>query len=113
MYKVFKPKGNLSNITVTNEETGSSVILGRFNIIHRRILDDVKLTIPDSRDEWNFEVNEETGKALAMSCFGGYRPARIKKDEPVKTEQKEPEVKIKPKSNALDFLLGYTDELNA
>lgn len=105
MYRVFKPKGSLSNITITNENTTSSVVVGRYTQAVHKILDTAGVAIPDSRDEWSFDVNEETGKALAMSCFTGHRPVRAK----VKSEQKEPE---KKKLTAYNYLFGYIDELD-
>lgn len=111
MYKVSKPKGSLANITITNEETTSSVVLGRFNIKHKSILDAAEIIAPPSIDEWDFEVKDEVGKALAMSCFTGHRPARtrIKNDEQ-KKDAESTQVKTK-KFSAYDYLFGYTDEL--
>ena len=111
MYRIFKPKGSLSNITITNEETTSSVVLGRFNPKHKIISDEYGVTLPDNRDEWDFKVKDEVGKALAMSCFTGHRPARtrIQKSEQKKDEESA-QVKTK-KFSAYDYLFGYTDEL--
>lgn len=117
MYKVFKPKGRLSNITITNEKTGSSVILGRYSLVHKDILLD-QVIIPEVADEWSFSVTDETGKLLAMTCFRGHKPvrAKIKKDEQDVTSQSEAELKSKAKAqaakNAYDFLMGYTDDLD-
>lgn len=106
MYRVFKPKGSLSNITITNETTTSSVVLGRFTIVHKSILDAAGVSYPSSLDEWSFQLEDEVGKQLAMSCFTGHRPVRAKIS---KSEQKEPE---KKKLTAYDYLFGYTDELD-
>ena len=113
MYRIFKPKGSLSNITITNEETTSSVVLGRFNIKHKSILDVAGITIPPSIEEWSFSVEDTTGKALAMSCFTGHRPARAKtqKSEQIVPDESKSKSKSDKKFSAYDYLFGYTDEI--
>jgi hypothetical protein len=111
MYRVSKPKGSLSNVTITNEETTSSAVLGRFNSKHKIIFDKYDIILPDNREEWSFEVKDEVGKELAMSCLTGHKPARAKIQ---KNEQIVPdESKSKPdkKFSAYNYLFGYTDEI--
>lgn len=114
MYRIFKPKGSLSNITITNEETTSSVVLGRFNYKHKIIFDKYDIILPDNRDEWSFEVEDTVGKELAMSCFTGHRPARAKIQKSEQTvKDLYPNVKSTKKFSAYDYLFGYTDELES
>ena len=111
MYRVSKPKGGLSNITITNEETTSSVILGRFDPKHKIIFDEYDIILPDNREEWSFEVKDEVGKKLAMSCFTGHRPTRAKIQKSEQTVSDESKSKPDKKFSAYDYLFGYTDEI--
>ena len=105
MYKVLKETGNNMNVTLENQETRASIVLGRMTPEMLRVLlaagyavgTDTTLSY---RDKWDLEVNEETGKALAKLAM----PMK----KPVRDQRKKPEQKIKEnkKIDAMDVLLG-------
>lgn len=114
MYRITKPKGSLSNITITNEETLSSMNMGRCNWKIRGILKESLPTAElDTRDEWNIEVTDKIAKSLLMTGYSGKKPVREKtKETAVHTdEQKEPASQAK-KPSAYDFLFGYSDDFD-
>ena len=105
MYKVVKEKGNNMNITLENQETRASIVLGRMSPEILRVLAAAGHPIGTDeaithRDEWNLEVDDETGKALAKLAM----PMK----KPVRDQRKKPEQKIKEnkKIDAMDVLLG-------
>lgn len=105
MYRVLKEKGNNMNITLENPETRASIIIGRNSIDILDILASAGHRIGDDssisyRDEWNLEVDDETGKKLAEKAMTMRKPIR---DQRKTSEQK----KAKNKTiDAMDVLLG-------
>lgn len=118
-YVISKPAGiKHPNVTITNTDTGASIILGRLtpNIISILNTHDIK---PNVIENWYITVPEEAGQELiASSWFKGRKP-KIKPIEPkwdiVKQHDLYPNIKAETetkKYNAYDYLFGYTDELN-
>ena len=105
MYRVLKEKGNNANITLENIETKASIIIGKITMDLLKILDEAGHKIGDDgvalRDEWNFEVNEETGKEIASKAMRMSKPIRDQRKYKVE-EQKKDNKKI----DAMDVLLG-------
>lgn len=103
MYRVLKSKGSTSNVTVENTDTRASVTIGRLNagIIHELNRAGFKEddNLPPNRDEWNFEIKEETAKALASMAFKMSKPIR---------DQRKPETKKQANKHidAMDVMLG-------
>jgi hypothetical protein len=108
MYRVLKEKGNNSNVMLENMETKASIIVGRITISLLDILNKAGHKIGDDgvslRDEWNFEVNEETGKEIASKAMTMTKPVRDQRKYKVE-ELKKPNNQI----DAMDVLLGLAN----
>lgn len=104
MYLVSKEAGNNSNITLINQDTKASVIIGRMTMDILSILEETGqvFTRDNLKSKWEFEVPEETGRKLASKAFIMKKPVR---DQSKKSEQKKANKNI----DALDVLLGLAD----
>lgn len=104
MYLVSKEAGNNSNITLINQDTKASVIIGRMTMDILSILEETGqvFTKGDLKSKWEFEVPEETGRKLASKAFIMKKPVR---DQSKKSEQKKANKTI----DAMDVLLGLAD----
>jgi hypothetical protein len=81
-YLITKPAGSSSIITLTNKDTGKSIILGRITIPILDILKEhagLSLTFVD---EWNIVTTEEVGKLLAHTALVRHKALKAKKDKP-------------------------------
>ena len=85
-YLITKPAGSSSIITLTNKDTGKSIILGRITM---PILDILKEHAGLSRetglkfvDEWNIVTTEEVGKLLARTAMVRHKTPKAKEDKP-------------------------------
>ena len=107
MYKVLKEKGNNSNITLENQETKASIVLGRISMPILDILKEAGYAFDgvtaSVKDEWNYDVTEEVGKELAKQAMKMNRPVR---DQSKKA--KEPK-KDNKHIDAMDVLLGLAN----
>ena len=107
MYRVLKEKGNNSNVILENVETKASIIVGKITISLLDILNKAGHKIGDDgvalRDEWSFEVNEETGKEIASKAMTMSKPIR---DQRKKTEAPKKDNKT---IDAMDVLLGLAN----
>lgn len=107
MYRVLKEKGNNSNVVLENVETKASIIVGKITISLLDILNKAGHKIGDDgvalRDEWSFEVNEETGKEIASKAMTMSKPIRDQRK--VKEEPKKSNKEI----DAMDVLLGLAN----
>ena len=105
MYRVLKEKGNNANITLENIETKASIIIGKITMDLLKILDEAVHKIGDDgvalRDEWNFEVNEETGKEIAGKAMRMSKPIRDQRKYKVEEPKKD-----NKQIDAMDVLLG-------
>lgn len=110
MYKVLKEKGNNSNITLENMETKASIVLGRISMPILDILKDAGHTFDGDdislKDEWNLEVNDEAGKALAKQAMTMSKPVR---DQSNKAKAKDLFQKPNKEIDAMDVLLGLAN----
>lgn len=86
MYLITKPAGSGNIVTLTNKDTGKSIILGRITM---PILDILKEHAGLSRetglnfaDEWNIEVTGEVGKLLAHTTMVRHKTPKAKEDKP-------------------------------
>lgn len=106
MYRVLKPRGNASNVTVENTDTRASVTIGRIN---PKIIDILQKqghavgtdAMPLSED-WSLAVNEDTAKELASMAFKMTKPIR---------DQRKPETKKQANKqiDAMDVMLGLAN----
>ena len=108
MYRVLKEKGNNSNVMLENMETKASIIVGRITISLLDILNKAGHKIGDDgvslRDEWNFEVNEETGKEIASKAMTMTKPVRDQRKYKVEEPKKD-----NKQIDAMDVLLGLAN----
>ena len=112
MYTVTKRRGYSSTITLTNDETGASAILGVTNMPILKILNDYLTEIAheeptlDARDEWLISVDDETANALKHTMYKGTKkPERHqskKSEQPQSTQEKK-------QVDAMDVLLGLAN----
>lgn len=105
MYKVLKEKGNNANVVLENAETKASIIIGRLTMDILHILESAGHKIGDDgvnfRDQWELDIDEETGKLLANKAMTMSKPIRdqrkIKEEIPKKNNKE---------IDAMDVLLG-------
>lgn len=111
MYRVLKPSGSHSTITLMNLETKASLELGK---ITTRILDILNDGGADGiRDDlsspWNLTVPKETWVTLAKESMRITKPDRKKiKEEPI-PEEKPSEHTTKKPVDALALIFGIVD----
>lgn len=105
MYRVLKEKGNNSNVMLENIETKASIIIGKITMDLLKILDEAGHKIGDDgvalRDEWYFEVNEETGKEIASKA--------MTMSKPIRDQRKVKPTKDNKTIDAMDVLLGLAN----
>ena len=83
MYKVVKSSGNNSNVIIQNTDTRAEVIIGKITIVMLDILEKEGYSTGkrlNLREEWNLEVNEDTGKTLAGLALTMKKPVRVKSE---------------------------------
>lgn len=104
MYIVSKEAGNNANITLINQDTKASVIIGRMTMEILSILEEAGHSFDkgDLKLKWEFEVSDEVGKKLASKAFVMEKPVR---DQSKKSEQKISNKTI----DAMDVLLGLAN----
>lgn len=111
MYLVEKEKGNNSNITIINQDTKASVIIGKMTMEIIDILEEEGYEFnkdlgEDSHisltDKWNLEVSESTGRKLSSTAFKMKKPITVKATKSVA----EPPKKSNKTIDAMDVLLG-------
>lgn len=102
MYLLIKDEGNNANITIINQETKSSVIIGKVTFELLSMLDEagIKKGKENLRDAWRFEIPDEIGRKLASRAFILKKP--IKDQTHKKNEQNK-------KIDAMDVLLGLAN----
>ena len=115
MYRINKDKGNNQNITLTNVETKTSVIIGKLTMAIMGILekevefDESKEHTIKLKDKWNFTVSDEAGKELAKMASPIKKP--IRNQSKTASEQTQPIQKHKTKSgrevvDVFDLIFG-------
>ena len=115
MYRINKDKGNNQNITLTNVETKTSVIIGKLTMAIMGILEK-EVEFDESReytiklkDKWDFTVSDEAGKELAKMASPIKKP--IRNQSKTASEQTQPTQKHKTKSgkeviDVFDLIFG-------
>ena len=84
MYRINKDKGHNQNITLTNVEKKTSIIIGKLTMGILSILEkEVKIckdkgddTGIKIRDAWDFAISDEAGKELAKMASPIKKPIR-------------------------------------
>lgn len=111
MYLVEKEKGNNSNITIINQDTKASVIIGKTTMEILNTLEEEGYTFDKDvdghinlTDKWNLEVSESTGRKLSSTAFKMKKPITVKATKSVA----EPPKKSNKTIDAVDVLLGLT-----
>lgn len=116
MYRISKDKGHNQNITLTNVEKKTSIIIGKLTMGILSILEkEVKICKDKSddtgikiRDAWDFTVSDEAGKALSLMTSPIKKPIR---NQSKKSEQTQPSQNTKTKSgrevvDVFDLIFG-------
>lgn len=101
MYKVFKPKGYNTNVSVENMETSASIIIGRLSIEVLSILEKAGHKIENYTEEINLEVNSDVAKELSSLALKMKKPVRAKVEKKPKEE-----VKADASVDAFDLIFG-------
>lgn len=112
MYLVEKEKGNNSNITIINQDTKASVIIGKMTMEILNTLEEEGYTFDkdvdghiDLTDKWNLEVSESTGRKLSSTAFKMKKPITVKTSKLTELVA-EPPKKSNKTIDAMDVLLG-------
>lgn len=102
MYRVIKPQGYDTNVTIENTETLASVVIGRLDTKMLDILDSFHVEYPSAPDEWNFEVNKETASELVAFAMKIKKPIRDQRKKP----EDKPTGKVGVDVDAFDLIYG-------
>ena len=108
MYRLLKEKGNNLNVMLENTETKAQLNLGRLTIDILTLLETKEgLTFGDGgkiqlKDEWNFNISEETAKELSEKAMRMSKPVRDQSKKATEEKKKEANKQI----DAMDVLLG-------
>ena len=112
MYLVEKEKGNNSNITIINQDTKASVIIGKMTMEILNTLEEEGYTFDkdvddhiELTDKWNLEVSESTGRKLSSTAFKMKKPITVKTSKLTELVA-EPPKKSNKTIDAMDVLLG-------
>lgn len=104
MYKLSKPIGAASAVSVENTDTGGVVIIGKITLPILTILADKEglKTSDDTlslQDQWDITITEETAKTLAKEAMKMKKPIRDQR----KTKSEQPaDAKSKTKKQPVD-----------
>ena len=112
MYKLTKPKGHNTNVTLTNTTTKSSLIIGRITTAMLDTLtaegysfDTSKPDATKLTSEWNLKISDDAGKTLAS------RTMKLSKPKRDQSKNASPKSELLAKAHntqvdAMDVLLG-------
>ena len=105
MYRVIKPAGYDTNISVENTETLASVVIGRVNLKIMEILRNVGFAEDEINTslEWNLEIDKATARELTTTAMSMKKPIRDQRKKP--TEDK-PTGKVGVEVDAFDLIYG-------
>lgn len=89
-YQLLKPAGNMSAISIVNDDTESNTIIGTLDTDIRKVLDEHKIITPPAPELWRINIDKTTAVALAQLAFKIKKPKRdqSKKHIAPKEEQK-------------------------
>jgi hypothetical protein len=105
MYRVFKPAGFGTTITIINIDTHASVNIGSTTIKIMNILRSTGIAegVIDPTIEWNFGIDEPTAKELVHLALNIKKPIR---DQRKKPEDKPTAGKVGVDIDAFDLIYG-------
>ena len=109
MYRLLKEKGNNFNVILENIDTRAQLNLGKLTIGILALLETKEgMTFGEGgttqlKDEWNFNISEETAKELSAKAMRMSKPIRDQRK--VKDDKKKHNKTI----DALDVLLGLAN----
>lgn len=108
MYKLFKPKGYNTNVSVENTETSASIIIGRLSMEVLNILEKTGHKLENYTEEINLDISETAAKELSSLALKMKRPTRKRVEtKPVKHEEpKEEEIEVDATTDAFDLIFG-------
>ena len=113
MYRVLKPKGIHSNVTLENTETKANVILGKISVEMLNILETGGHKIGEggiTKDyTWNITVDMDTASKLATSTMRIKKPIKEQKKEEVTSEPENVSKQKNKQIDAMDVLLGLAN----
>ena len=110
MYRLLKEKGNNLNVILENIYTRAQLNLGRLTIDMLTLLETKEgMTFGEGgttqlKDEWNFNISEETAKELSAKAMRMSKPIRDQR----KHKEEQPK-KNNKEIDALDVLLGLAN----
>lgn len=118
MYKLLKEAGSYtSNVTLTNTDTGNTIILGRLSTTILDLIKKEGYTLDSEapehlsmRDRWELNISKEVAEELMKTAMPMRRPPKRPKKEKVIIPGREPKAPVeetKEEVNALDVLLGF------
>ena len=106
MYRLLKEKSNNLNVILENIDTKAQLNLGRLTVDILALLERGEgMTFGEDgttqlKDEWNFNISEETAKELSAKAMRMSKPIRDQR------KHKEEPKKSNKEIDALDVLLG-------
>ena len=109
MYRLLKEKGNNLNVILENIDTKAQLNLGRLTVDILALLERGEgMTFGEGgttqlKDEWNFNISEETAKELSAKAMRMSKPIRDQR------KHKEEPKKSNKEIDALDVLLGLAN----
>ena len=110
MYRLLKEKGNNLNVILENVDTRAQLNLGRLTIDVLTLLETKEgMTFGEGgttqlKDEWNFNISEETAKELSAKAMRMSKPIRDQR----KHKEEQPK-KNNKEIDAMDVLLGLAN----
>ena len=110
MYRKIKEKGNNLNVILENIDTRAQLNLGRLTIDVLTLLETKEgMTFGEGgttqlKDEWNFNISEETAKELSAKAMRMSKPIRDQR----KHKEEQPK-KNNKEIDAMDVLLGLAN----
>ena len=110
MYRLLKEKGNNLNVILENIDTRAQLNLGRLTIDVLTLLETKEgMTFGEGgttqlKDEWNFNISEETAKELSAKAMRMSKPIRDQR----KHKEEQPK-KNNKEIDAMDVLLGLAN----
>lgn len=105
MYRVIKPAGYGTNVSVENTDTMASVMIGGTTRNVMDILREVGFTeeVIDAGCEWDLEIDQDTAKKLVALAMKMKKPIRDQRKKPAEDK---PTGKVGVDIDAFDLIYG-------
>lgn len=89
-YQLLKPAGDMSAISIVNDDTGTNTIIGTLDTDMRNVLNEHLIITPPVSELWRINIDKETAVALAQLAFKIKKPKRYQRKKCIspKEEQK-------------------------